>query len=204
LAAKKVQAKKPALTGKQELFALHYAACLNATEAARRAGYAGDDNALAASGSRSLRNVKVRARIDAILAETTMQPKEILARLTAQARGDMGDFIDPATLTVNWKRAKALGITHLIKKVKVTTITNDDKETQVFEFELHDPQSALVHLGKAYALFTDKLQVDDWRSKAIDLIRSGEVDYPTFVADFGESLADELFRLAGIPASTTA
>lgn len=148
------------LTDKQALFVKAYVVCLNATESARLAGYKGSDNALAVMGHTLLRNPKIRSAIDDLLRLQTLSQDEILGRLSAQARADMGDFIDPDTLTVNLKRAKELGITHLIKKIKQTIITNDDVQTEIFEFELHDPQKALVHLGRAYTLFSDKVTHD--------------------------------------------
>jgi len=150
------------LTGKQKAFVDAYAQTLNATESARRAGYAGDDNTLAVIGHGNLRNHKIQSAIDELLRGQSLSRDEVLGRLSAHARGDIGDFIDPATLTLDIKKAKEAGITHLIKKIKqtITIVTDKDgeeRQTEIFEFELHDPQKALVHLGKAYAMFTDKV-----------------------------------------------
>lgn len=187
------------LTPRQERFCLEYGVCLNGTEAAKLAGYTGDRRTLAVTASRLLRKANVRARMSEILEEYTMEKREILGRLTAQARADMGDFIDPATMTVDWKKARALGITHLIKKFKQTTVTTDDRETQVFEFELVDNQAALVHLGKAHALFTDKVKLEVWEMDAVADIVAGRLSYEKAAELFDESRAAELFRLAKVP-----
>jgi hypothetical protein len=72
----------------------------------------------------------------------------------------MEDFVDPSSTTLDLVKAHRTGKLHLIKKIKVTTITKDDSQVETVEFELHDSQSALVHLGKYHKLFTDKLSLD--------------------------------------------
>lgn len=150
------------MTPKQKAWADAYMICLNATEAARTAGYSGDDKALASRGYENVRKREIRAYMDDVLTEQAMSKAEVLGRLAAMARGDIGDFIDPESMTVNLRTAKARGISHLVKKLKQTIILNEKTETQteIFEFELHDPQSALVHLGKAHGLFKDKQEWD--------------------------------------------
>lgn len=88
------------LTGKQRSFVLHYVACLNATAAARKAGYKDPEQA----GYENRRKQEVREAIEALLAEQTMPKAEVLARLTAQAAGDMGEFlkVDEEEITLTW------------------------------------------------------------------------------------------------------
>lgn len=63
---KRVDAAKGAPTIKQRAFAAHYVTNGgNATEAARAAGYKGDDNALAVQGARNLRHPKVAPLVEA-------------------------------------------------------------------------------------------------------------------------------------------
>lgn len=93
-----------ALTPKQRAFVKHYVACnFNATEAAARAGYSGSRATLAVTGHDLLRNPKIRAAVEALLTEQAMGPGEVVARLTAHARGDMSDFlrIDEEDVTVH-------------------------------------------------------------------------------------------------------
>lgn len=149
-----------ALTGKQKAFADHYVATLNATEAARRAGYKGkDDNSLSQIGYENLRKPEIRAYIDELLDAQNMSTQEVIGRLVAQGRSDIGDFIDPATMTLNLRYAQERGISHLIKKIKQTIITTDEQQTEIFEFELYDAQKALEHLGKAKNLFGQKVEL---------------------------------------------
>lgn len=88
------------LTGRQRVFVEAYLDCLNATEAARRAGYAEPNK----QGPRLLVNVGIRAALDAGLRERTLPKDEVLARLTAHARGDMADFlrVDEEEVTLTW------------------------------------------------------------------------------------------------------
>jgi phage terminase small subunit len=88
------------LTAKQRAFVEAYLDCLNATEAARRAKYAHPNT----QGPRLLVHVGIRAEIEAGFRERTLPKDEVLARLTAHARGDMGDFlrVDEEEITLSW------------------------------------------------------------------------------------------------------
>jgi phage terminase small subunit len=82
-----------ALTGKQKLFVEHYAATMNATKAARRAGYAEGESNLSSAGSRLLINVKVKAELDKRFAKMTMGADECLARLAEHAKSESGQAL---------------------------------------------------------------------------------------------------------------
>ena len=147
------------LTGKQRAFVDAYITCgFNATEAARRAGYSGDDNALAARGAENVRNSKVRAEIDLVLAERLMSRDEVLARLAEHAGVTLDDFVDGYG-DIDLDRARERGKLHLVKKYtrteSVSKFGNTETRSQI---ELHDPQAALVQLGRYYKLFTDKIE----------------------------------------------
>ena len=86
------------LKPKQEKFCLEFAKSGNATTAYLRAGYSVTDEVVAASNaSRLLRNAKVQARLKEITEEISsakvMDAKEISARLTAVARGEVSEEI---------------------------------------------------------------------------------------------------------------
>lgn len=189
------------LTGKQKHFALFYAACLNATEAAKLAGYKAKNEAtFRAIGAENLTKPSIKAEIDRLLTEKTMQSHEVLSRLSEQATADPSDFFDINAMTgqprLDLAKAAERGKIHLIKKITFGELGF------VKSIELHSSQAALVHLGKAYGLFTDKLQIDDWRSRAIEDIREGRIAYQALADGFDESLAADLFRAAGIPIPT--
>lgn len=78
------------LTGKQNAFVVAYLKNgFNATQAARTAGYKGNDNTLAVVGCENLRKPKIQERIAAYFEEKGMAANEVLFRLTLMARGDL-------------------------------------------------------------------------------------------------------------------
>jgi phage terminase small subunit len=150
-------------TPKQRAFIEAYLTCWNASEAARQAGYTGKANVI---GPRLLANVSIKAAIKQRLDEKALAANEVLAIISDQARGDMGEFLDISSVAfqVNLARAKEKGLTKLIKKVKQRTTTTLSKEgieteTSDIEIELYDAQSAAVHMGRHHALFTDNHDV---------------------------------------------
>ena len=144
------------LTPKQQLFADYYVGegNLNATRSARLAGYKGEDNSLAAQGSRLLRNVKVREYIEEQLANLSLSAGEVLTILTRQAKASLADVLDDDG-RFDLGDAKKRGVDGLLKKLKI----NHTKEGVHYEYEMYDAQSAAVHLGKVHKLFTDKQEI---------------------------------------------
>ena len=65
------------LLDKQKKFADHYIKYRNGTEAARHAGYKGNDAALAVQANKNLKNAKIKAYIDLRIAK--VDKKEILS-----------------------------------------------------------------------------------------------------------------------------
>lgn len=162
-----------ALSKKQQVFIEEYFLCgMNATEAARRAGYS--DNYLHTNASKLLQNTTIAGEIERRLKERQLSADEVLARLSDMARADMRDFIKPIdvgndriVMLVDLGKALADGKTHLIKKVKYNAQGG-------LEIELHDPQAALEKVGRHYGLFKDSVEhsgevglkiefVNDWR-----------------------------------------
>ncbi|NIO43164.1 MAG: terminase small subunit, partial [Burkholderiales bacterium] len=78
------------LTNKQRAFIESYLQCWNATQAARDAKYEGNDVTLASVGYENLRKPQIRERIKQRLNTMAMSADEVLARLSEQARGDIG------------------------------------------------------------------------------------------------------------------
>lgn len=189
------------LSNKQRAFIEEYLTCWNATEAARRAGYNGDDNSLRVIGWKNLTKVAIVARVQERIAEKAMKADEVLARIAEIARGDMDDFVDADSLALDLKKAKQRGQMHLVKKFKVTTTIRDDNkseaqtQTDTVEFELYDKQTALQTLAKHHGLLVDRLKVEDWRQ---EFERAGvdPAEAEKLAEQRAESLAEELFRLA--------
>jgi phage terminase small subunit len=89
------------LTDLQQRFVKAYVgeAQFNATEAARRAGYQGNDNVLAAAGSRNLKKDNVRKAIQERTERFVMDQDEAAYRLARMARSDIGDFFEVVEAT---------------------------------------------------------------------------------------------------------
>lgn len=151
------------LTPRQRVFVEEYLRCWNASEAARRAGYKTRANE---AGRSAMSNPDIQAEIQRRITEISMSADEVLLRLAQHARGDFSPFLreDGAIDLMSEKARAAIG---LLKKVKVKerilfTKGNDEPVKEIeTEIELHDPQAALVHLGRHHKLFTDKMEMDD-------------------------------------------
>lgn len=185
----------PNLTPRQQVFVDAYFACgQNASAAARKAGYKNRANTAA---RQIMSNNVVRQEIDRIRRESLMSASEVLSRLADQARGDIADVTDASGL-LNMKKAIRDGKTGLIKAITHTTTTIKGVTTTTIKVEIHDSQKALQLIGKHHKLFVERVQVDDWRSQAIQDIRAGMLDYNTVESLFDTSLAQDLFREAGV------
>lgn len=167
-------------TDKQHVFVEIYLKTWNATEAARQAGYKGNDATLASVGYANLRKAEIREQIDARLAEFGMSANEVLARLASHARGDLSPFlsqdVDEVSFDLTTEQAKEN--LHLIKKIKSKTKrgtkdNGEEWEEHETEIEVHDPQAALVHLGRYHKLFTDKAENEQSGELVIRVVRDG-------------------------------
>lgn len=136
------------LTIRERLFVSNYLNTLDCRQAAIKAGYAPH------MGPILTRRKRIRAMLDEHMRGIVMQPGEVLARLTAQARGTMGDVLDPAG-NPSLETARETGAMANIKSVEY-----HEKTATVKKIVLHDAQAALVAMGKAHALFTDRQEID--------------------------------------------
>lgn len=180
---------------KQHAFVEAYLRHFNATRAALEAGYS--EKTAYSQGHRLLKNAEVRAAIESRLAAAAMSADEVLTRLSNMARADLGDFLD-----MDITQLKRHPRSYLLKKVKRTIKRQGEIETETIELELHDPQAALVQLGRHHKLWVDRVQTDDWQSQAVEDIKAGRVDYEELSNAFDEETAARLFRAAGVPSSS--
>lgn len=142
---------KSKLTAKQRLFIEHYLDCLNATEAARRAGYKDPQQA----GYENKRKQEIAAEISAGLAERAMPANEVLARLAAQARADIRElYMFDEDGKMSGLRLTRDAPLHLIKSITPTR--------HGLKIEVHDQQTALQLLGKHHGLFVERHELS-WR-----------------------------------------
>lgn len=128
----------------------------NGTAAAKFAGYAKP----AETSSRLLRNVNIQKILKEAVGRKAMSAEEVLERLGEQARVDISAFVrkqvilgadgvEACILSLNWDEIKKRG--HLIKSITATAHGP--------KLELHDGQTALIHLGKHHRLFVDRVDV---------------------------------------------
>jgi phage terminase small subunit len=196
-------ANSTVLTVKQQRFVDEYVICLNGTEAARRAGYKGNDTTLAVEASRLIRNAKVSRRVNELLAEFAMPANEVLSQLSDIARSDIADAMDGFG-GIDPIEAKRRGKSQLIKrlKTKVTTVTEKDgteRETVETEIEMHDKLSALQALAKFHNL-TNIVKVEvDFKVEIIALLKEGKVTPDDVITEVGYDLAQDIFIAAGLP-----
>lgn len=80
--------QQPKLTGKQTAFIQHYLgdSKFNATDAARKAGYKGNENTLNQTANKLVRNGKIRALLDAKAAETTQNSEITVESIAKEIR----------------------------------------------------------------------------------------------------------------------
>ena len=147
----KEQKKKPRLTNKQRAFVEAYLECgMNATEAARRAGYQGNGNSLRAIGSQNLAKLNIRELIDARLKEMAMSADEVVSGIEDIAKGSLSMFMaDDPPYQLDMKKVKKYG--HLVKKLT-------KKSDGGWQIEIYDKQKAQDQLGKYHQLFTDRVK----------------------------------------------
>lgn len=163
------------LTAQQRRFVAAYLDCLNASEAARRAGYKTKANV---QGARLLAYASIQAAVAAGTARYAMPASEVLARLAAIARGSLADVLRlpaPTTVGSDWAldlvKARETGAIHLIKKLKATKYGD--------EVELHDPVPALTLIGKQHGLFKEQgmqlnLDMSTLTTEQLERIAAGE------------------------------
>ncbi len=165
---------KNELTGKQRAFIDAYFACrFNGTEAARRAGYGGDENALAAAASRLLRSVKVKEAVANRWKAHGMTAEEVTARLTEQARGSMEDFLyfKDGYCRPDLNAARDAGKLHLLKSASWTK--------EGVRVELYSAKDALDSIAKTLGMFKDQstnlnIDLDSLTDEQLERIANGE------------------------------
>lgn len=158
------------LSTKQIAFIDHYLTHWNATKAATDAGYSA--RSARSIGSENLTKPDIQAAIAERLAELKMRADEVLVRLAGHARGSMAPFLrrdtDGDLYGFDLSETQPL---HLIKKASVTRRRQKDETkdelitVETVTIELYDAQTALVQVGKALGLFTDKVE----HSGSVDL-----------------------------------
>ena len=190
---------------KQRKFKDEYLKDFNATRAAERAGYSGDENTLSSVAHKLLRNAEISAAIKKHMEESAMSTDEALARLAKMARGSMADFIrfdEAGHPSIDLQMAETLGVLDLIKKLKLKEriVKSNDDETiidRTVEVELHDPVRALELIGRGLGLFKPDIAVTNNLNMPIITMNP---DMAAELMGRTDGIADRL-RLAGLFAS---
>lgn len=178
------------------MFAEFYLQHFNQTRAAIQAGYS--EHSARTQGYDLLRDPDVSDYIHARMRATVMNTDEVLYHLREIAIGLRDDMTDSRG-SYDLEAIKKAGKTHLVKGIRNKSITTETSDIFETEVDAYDRLRALELIGKHLAMFTDKVTIDDWRSQAIEDIKSGRVTYDALVQSFDRSLATELFALAGVP-----
>lgn len=154
------------LTPKQERFIQEYLVDLNASAAARRAGYSPKNADV--EGSRLLVNAKVQEAIAKAMKEreerVKMTADEVLAELAKLARANMMDY-----MTIGTDGAPRLDFSKLSRDqaAALVEVTVDEymegsgenaRPVRKVRFRLADKRAALVDLGKHLGLFLDRVE----------------------------------------------
>lgn len=156
-----------ALTDKQRLFCEYYIQCWNATQAARQAGYKGNDNTLRSIGSENLTKPNIQEFIQKRVDEVAMSSNEVLKRLTDWGRGSIEPFLTSddysEALSVNSDKAKdKLGLIKKIKQNERVLKSEGEQDGQVlnrtFELELHDPKDAVDKIARIRGMYNDRIE----------------------------------------------
>lgn len=188
------------LSNKQKKFITEYVKDFNGTRAAIEAGYS--EAGAHVRSSELLKDPDIKRIMDDLFSEFVMSAQETLFHLSTIARGDIALLTDNAG-NPDIKTAKGNHSSNLIKSIKQKTVLGDDSEIHETEIEAYDRLKALDLLAKYHQLTTtSRVKVDDWRSQAIEDIKSGTLPYNVLAEAFDESLAAELFRSAGVPIPT--
>lgn len=136
---------------------------LNGTQAAIKAGYS--KKSARQIASETLSKPYIRAEINRRLSLMAMGKDELLARLAAEGRGDMRDFIGLSSNALK-KHPDGSLIRKYKNNISTITITRTDAEgnpvvektvEEKIELELYDAQAAKVQIGRHLKLFTDNI-----------------------------------------------
>lgn len=124
----------------------------NGAKAAIGAGYA--ERSARQTASRLLTNDDIKEEIARLLTDQVMSREQALAAMSDMARADIDDFITvPGTFPyIDLQKARDLGKTHLIKRVKV-------RGDGGMEIELYDRQAAVRDIGKHHGLWKDGIEI---------------------------------------------
>lgn len=156
---------------RQERFCEEYLKDLNATEAAKRAGYS--KRTAHSSGPRLLENVDIKKYISKLKRKrsekTEITAEKVLKEIAKMAFSNLADYIKiskDGTAEIDLRkltREQAAALSEV-------TVDDDSIGGQKVKIKLHDKLKGLEQLGRHLKLFTDRTELDgEVTFKGIDI-----------------------------------
>lgn len=159
-----IPTKRP-FTARQQAFIEHYVVSKNATDAARKAGYA--PNSANVDGPRLLSNAGIRAEIDLRLAQQAekleITAERVQAEIAKIAFLDMGNYLGPDGLPLSDFSKLPRDHTAAIRSITVEEFKDgrsDKREVRRLKFTLGDKEKALEMLAKRFGMLVERHEHD--------------------------------------------
>lgn len=150
------------MTDRQQRFIAEYVACMNAAEAARKAGYS--EKTANRIGARLLTNVVIRQKIDAQLAKgiekaelTAERTLEELRRLAFSDIRQLFDADGNLKRPGEWTNDAAAAVAGL-EVVKRNLTSGDGQSDTVYKLKVWDKSRNLENLAKHFGLLLERVQ----------------------------------------------
>lgn len=148
-------------THKQVRFVEEYLVDLNATQAAKRAGYS--EKTASVIGVENLKKPLIAAAVAAHMAElskkTEITVERVLAEYAKLAFSDLEDFVKWKAGNISLEDSTALpeGLTACVQEVKESVAPSGTVTTSI---KLHDKKGALDALGKHLGMFRERVDLN--------------------------------------------
>ena len=157
------------LTAKQQRFCDEYLIDLNATQAAIRAGYSEKTAAVIATENLRKPNIKeyIEKRMEEKEKSLIADQDEVMKYLSAVMRRQLKDSV---VVTLQSKTEKWV-VDEDTGKLKKQTITEETPAVVEIPAQLRDANKAAELLGKAYGIYTDRIEAD------VDMELNISIDY---------------------------
>lgn len=156
------------LTAKQQRFCDEYLIDLNATQAAIRAGYS--EKTAYSIGNENLKKPEISEYIEKRMAEKEKEliadQDEVMKYLTAVMRRQMTDSV---VVTLNRETSKYVPDEN--GTMRKQTVKEEIPQIVKIPAQLRDANKAAELLGKAYGIYTDKIEAD------VDMELNISIDY---------------------------
>ena len=168
------------LTPKQRLFVDAYLVSLNASAAARQAGYRWPQF----QGQELLRKTTIQTAIQAKQAQladaNAVTPERVIQELALVAFANMADYAvwDSAGVTLKASTTLTAAQTRVVGEISQTT----SRDGGTVRFKLHSKVAALADLGKHLGLFPDKVQIEIF-SKLQQVRSLSDVELEALIAE---------------------